>query len=1236
MTFRKKLFGGFSVILIIMALGISISISKMADLTSKLNTIVDTMSRRVQVVNTLSHTLLDIHQMEKSFVLSRTQEERRKYADMIDRSVQKLNSSTAELYNMVGNISQEKLNRFNSLWEQYLVIIKKTRHLVSSDNDPAEVEASTHMGHQLVDDAEKVLAELMDRSYQKFRAQKMETDLDYQMTRNLLIGFLIMAIAAGMLVAAFTTRGIITRTRDISEKAGKIASGHLFSDGEMKGGGDELEPVYLSLKEISRSFGNITRQAQDIARDDLSTTIELRSEVDELGLALQEMTESLRRAREENRKQAWLRAGQNELNEKMRGEQSLSSLACNIITFLANYLGAQIGALYTLDEDRGDLLMLSGSYAFHWSRELRKTIRIGEGLAGQAALEKVIIPVTNVPRDYPRISSAIGDSLPRHILVIPFLSGGMLKGVAELGSFHEFSGTSREFLELVRESVAIAIHSAQSREKIQALLEESQRQAEELQVQQKELQTANEELEEQTQALKESEENLKNQQEELQAANEELEEKAESLERQRSEIERKNAELEAARRDLEEKAQELIMANKYKSEFLANMSHELRTPLNSLLILAQSLANNRDGNLTDHQVESLRIIYTSGTALLELINDILDLSKIEAGRMDINFEELVIHDLAEELRSAFQHVAEGKGLALKISVDQSAPQLILTDRKRAAQIVRNLISNAIKFTDQGEVTLSIRRPDSGESLVGCGFTPENTVAFSVTDTGIGIPPEKQRIIFESFQQAEGGTARKYGGTGLGLSISRNLAHLLGGDIHLSSTPGQGSTFTLYLPVSIKETGKAAAEPAASQPERVLISQHSGIRAAEIPAIQDDRNNLQPDDRAILIIEDDQSFSRILMDQCHEKGFKCLFSTSGEGGLELAQKYQPKAIILDILLPGMDGWQVMEALKRQIATRHIPVHVMSVEEKTIYAFQKGAIGFLTKPVSAGQLIGALTSIEETVAKQIKDLLVVEDDPVSRKSIVRLIGNGDVQVTEVGSGAEAIQAVKCRSYDCMVLDLGLPDMSGFQVLQALEKEKDIVIPPVIIYTGRDLTREEDMELRRYAESIIVKGVKSEERLLDETALFLHRVISNLPKNKQEMITTLYDQDVMLKDKRILLVDDDMKNAFALAGALRERGMKVLKAEDGQKALHILRKNPDIDLVLMDVMMPVMDGYETIRKIRAQQKFWNLPVIALTAKAMREDREKCLAAGANDYLSKPIDLDRLISMMRVWLYR
>ncbi|MGA1874783.1 MAG: response regulator [bacterium] len=1194
---------------------------------------------RVKLAGQLNQHLAEIQRDEKSMILSFDLKEMQEYDQAISEKMIEVDELLSELDQVISPAGKEIVANFKKYYGQYIHFLEQVKALALENADIKAFELSAGQGRELLNKAQAIIDALVTKGTERLTVDRAESDRQYIMVRNIKLIFLILSIMAGTLVAWLIVQGIIARARRLSEKAGRIALGQPFRE-EKEDYDDELSPIFFSLQRIFQSFANITRQAQEIAKGNFSTCIELRSPEDELGLALQQMTESLRSSREESEQRAWLRIGQNQLDEAMRGDQSILGLCQNIMSCLAGYLDIQIGALYLASKDTPDLV-LCGSYAFDRSREAGSVIKIGEGLVGQAALEKKMTIVTNVPEDYARIHSATGEALPRHILVSPFLFGGKLKGVMEFGSFREFSDLHLEFLRMVMDSVAIGIHTAQSRTKIQELLEESQRMTDELQVQQEELQATNEELEEQTQNLRESQEKLKIQQEELQTTNEELEEKTESLERQKSDINRKNEELEAIRRDLEQKAEELAVASKYKSEFLANMSHELRTPLNSLLILSRSLIDNKDVNLTDHQIESLKIIYSSGKDLLDLINEILDLSKIEAGRMEVDKKELLIQDLAENIKAGFQHMIDDKRLAFQVIVDPKLPQTIFTDRRRTEQIMKNLMSNAIKFTDEGKITVQFKRPDNKVDLSRSGLTAERAVAISITDTGTGIPPDKQKIIFEAFQQADGGTARKYGGTGLGLSICRELADLLGGEIQLTSEPGKGSTFTLFLPVKREEKPSADIAPRASrrEPKPAVIQPQDlreNERALDLIIIPDDRDSLKEDDQAILIIEDDQPFARILMDQCHQKGFKCLLSATGEKGLELAAGYQPKAIILDLILPGMNGWQVLESLKNNTAIRHIPVHIISIEEKSLEALQKGAIGFITKPVDKEELEEAITKIGKVIEKDIKDLLVVEDNRILRERIVTLIGNGDVKVSQAENGDEAIKALQSGRFDCMILDLGLPDMSGFELLRILETNENMIIPPVIIYTGRELTREEDEELQRYAESIIVKGVKSEERLLDETALFLHRIISNLPEKKKKMITTLYDKDMVLQGKKILLVDDDMRNAFALARILQDNGMKVLKAEDGKKALNILDREPDVDLVLMDIMMPVMDGYEATRTIRAHQKFWNMPIIALTAKAMKEDRARCLAAGASDYITKPVEVDRLLSMMRVLLYR
>ncbi|MDM8549664.1 response regulator [Desulfobacterales bacterium HSG2] len=1042
--------------------------------------------------------------------------------------------------------------------------------------------------------------------------------------------------------------------REVGAVAERISEGDLGTKVDVKGKNDL---VAKSVNQMVDNFAEFARQADAIAMGDYSANIAPRSENDVLGSAMRRMTQTLREVGavaesvskldlskkvevkgdndlvakainrmvdnfaefvRQNEREDWLKTGQNQLNDQMRGDPDEKKLADNVITFLAGYLNAQIGTLY-LAEEESDTLRLAGSYAFARRKELGDRIKIGEGLAGQAAYEKKMISVTGIPEDYTRIRSATGDAMPNNIVIAPFLLEGQLIGVIELGAFHEFSDRETDLLNNVMESVALSFNSVRNRMRTNELLGETQRQAEEVESQAEELKAANEELEQQSR--------------EMESLNEELEEKAEALEVQKEDIEQKN-------REVEEKAEELAIASKYKSEFLANMSHELRTPLNSLLLLSAGLSRNRERNLTPEQVESVTIIHNGGKELLQLIDEILDLSKIEAGMMETDFRSVPVREIAGRMGQKFGHMAEAKGLELKISTDQDLPDSIVTDRNRLDQILTNLLSNAIKFTSKGSVTVDFSQPGSEDAgkFLRSGLKPEETVAIAVTDTGIGIPPGKKQVIFEAFQQAEGGTARKYGGTGLGLSISRELATLLGGEIRVRSIVGEGSAFTLLLPVAAKPPSQAEERKRRERPAPMPEMRASEISEADTSAksIQDDRENLGENDTVLLIIEDDLKFAEILLNQCRDRGFKCLATPNGSDGLELAVRHLPSGIILDLHLPDMDGRSVLTALKENTATRHIPVHIISADERNPDALRQGAVGFLTKPVSQEQLDGIFLRFREFADKDVKDLLVVEDDEPTRKAVTELIGNSDVRITGVASGQEAFKLFQSASFDCMILDLKLPDMSGFELLDRLRQEKEIRIPPVIVHTGRELTEEEHHYLLEYTESVVIKGVRSQERLLDETALFLHRIVGNLSAERQKMIRQLYDPEYLFKDKKVLAVDDDIRNLFALTRLLQEQGMEVLRAEDGQKALKLLETESDVSLVLTDIMMPGMDGYELIRRIRKQKQFRELPVIALTAKAMKEDRAKCIAAGASDYIAKPVDEQRLFSMMRVWLYQ
>jgi CheY-like chemotaxis protein/signal transduction histidine kinase len=794
--------------------------------------------------------------------------------------------------------------------------------------------------------------------------------------------------------------------------------------------------------------------------------------------------------------------------------------------------------------------------------------------------------------------------------VLPVLFEDRVKAVIELASLSTFTTSHLAFLEQLTASIGIVLNSIEATMQTEGLLKQSQQLATELQVQQKE----------------------------LQQTNEQLAQKAQQLAEQNVEVERKNQEIEQARRALEEKAKELALTSKYKSEFLANMSHELRTPLNSILVLGQQLSDNPDGNLTPKQVEFSRTIHGAGTDLLNLITDILDLSKIESGTVSVEAEEVYFASLLDMVERPFRHEAENRHLSFEVETDPHLTRSIVTDSKRLQQVLKNLLSNAFKFTEQGGVRLSASLARSGWSedhpILG---KAASVVAFEVSDTGIGIPLDKQRIIFEAFQQADAGTSRKYGGTGLGLAISRELASLLGGEIQLRSAPGRGSTFILYLPQTyVGPSSAAMAErryPSSVSPAPLSVV---GIPEHPVEKIPDDRDNLQLDDAILLIVEDDPHYARVLRDLSRDKGFKVLVAMRGAEALALAHEYHPTAVSLDVFLPDMLGWTLLNHLKQDPATRHIPVQMLTLDEDRSHGLARGAFAFVTKPTTPEGLETALTRIKAYTAPRRKRLLVVEDNPAEQLSIKELLGYDDIDVTVVSSGEEAIQAVNRESFDCVVLDLRLPDISGFEVLERFRDTPSLCDLPVVVFTGKELSPEEDARLHALARSVVVKGVESPERLLDETALFLHRIVADLPVEKQRMLDRLHHSDDALVGKKVLVVDDDVRNIFALSSVLERRGMNVITAGTGREAIAKLESTLDVAIVLMDIMMPEMDGYETMRVIRQNVSLRRLPIIALTAKAMKGDREKCLEAGASEYLAKPVNTEQLLSSLRMWLHR
>ncbi|HWA88548.1 MAG TPA: response regulator, partial [Rhizomicrobium sp.] len=730
---------------------------------------------------------------------------------------------------------------------------------------------------------------------------------------------------------------------------------------------------------------------------------------------------------------------------------------------------------------------------------------------------------------------------------------------------------------------------------------------------------------------------LQTRQRELQQTNEQLELKAQQLAERNVEVERKNQEIEQVRRALEEQAAELALTSKYKSEFLANMSHELRTPLNSILILGQQLADNPDSNLTPRQVEFARTIHGAGTDLLNLISDILDLSKIESGTVTVDAEEIVFQSVVDAVARPFRHEADTRNLNFKVEVDPQLERTMLTDAKRLQQVLKNLLSNAFKFTSQGQVSLKVSAVREGWSLSHPVLNQSpSVVAFEVSDTGIGIPAEKQKLIFEAFQQADASTSRKFGGTGLGLAISRELSNLLGGEIQLRSTPGVGSTFTLYLPVRYVGATNAARPAAPSAPTNARLALATAQPERAIEQILDDRNLIVAGDSVLLVVEDDPHYARILMDLAHDEGFKVLIATRGEDALELAQEYKPTAVSLDIFLPDMLGWTVLNQLKQNPQTRHIPVQIVTLDEDRQHGLTSGAFSFVTKPTTAEGVQAALARVKDYVRPRRKRLLVVEDNPAEQTSIGALLGHDDIEIVNAGTGEEALTALREAPFDCVVLDLRLPDISGFDLLEQLRADPVLSDVPVVVFTGRELSQQEEAQLHTMARSIVVKGVESPERLLDETSLFLHRVVTDLPAEKQRMLERLTNSDEDLVGRVVLLVDDDARNIFALSSVLERRGMQVLTATNGADAIKLVEETPDLAIVLMDIMMPEMDGYQTTARIRENPKFRRLPIVALTAKAMKGDREKCLEAGASDYLAKPVNTEQLLSALRMWLHR
>ncbi|HJV81020.1 MAG TPA: HAMP domain-containing protein [Noviherbaspirillum sp.] len=978
---------------------------------------------------------------------------------------------------------------------------------------------------------------------------------------------------------------------------------------------DNVNELAANLTTQVRAIGEV---ATAVTKGDLTRSIQVvaRGEVADLKDNINQMIRNLRETTQRNTEQDWLKTNLARLTRMLQGQRDIITMSRTLLSELAPLVGSQHAVLYVMQSGPYNTLRLKlmASYGYQERKNLSKEWDMGEGVVGQAAFEKQRILITNLPDDYIQIVSGLGQSSPRNIVVLPILFEGQVKAVIELAAFERFQAIHLNFLDQLAEGLGIVFNSIETASRTESLLQQSQSLASE----------------------------LKAQQDELQNTNAELEQKARQLSDQNAEVERKNREIEVARSNLQEKAEQLALTSKYKSEFLANMSHELRTPLNSLLLLAEQMRQNTDNNLSPKQLEMIKVIHSAGTELLHLINDILDLSKIESGSATLNIEDVPVTEIADHVDRTFRHLAEVKGLAFNIEFDQHLPPTLHTDGQRLKQVLKNLLSNAIKFTSKGGVKLVAY-------IARSGWNPDHKVlnhapqviAFAVNDTGIGIPDAKQRLIFEAFQQADASTSRRYGGTGLGLAISREIAYLLGGELRVESKEGEGSTFTFYLPQQWPGAVEPRPEPGNEPAVRVRqspprLSRTPSSSPTPQPGFSDDRVGLSPQDNVLLIVEDDPVFARALQEMAHERGFKTLVTPSGEEGLALARRHRPDAITLDLNLPDLEGWDIVEQLKAAPETRDIPVHIISVRDRPASADRFGIASYLAKPVDVATLGQVFSQIMKEAHRPIRALLVIENDPIKREAILAELKGADIELDAVSSACDARAALRSRSYQGIVLDLDLPDMDGQAFLQEIRAERQLAEIPVVIYTGRPLDRTTEDQLKRMGASVVAEGARSLDRLVVETEQFLKRIKGSLSERKRAMLEQVAPTSHLLQGKRVLLVDDDVRNLFALTGMLENHGMTVATAENGKEALAHLREIEHIDVVLMDIMMPEMDGYETIGEIRKDPKYQDLPIIALTAKAMKGDREKCIAAGASDYASKPIDSEQLLSQLKLWLFK
>lgn len=1150
----------------------------------------------VGAIASVNGSLNEVQSGMRSYVITGDKD----FLSLYESGLASLEQDRQNLRNLTYTPSQtHQVNSLDRLIQEYLVYSKKIKNLRDKSGFEAAKEIiATKEGKLLTDEARNILDGMEreeDLALKRLAQTARETTTWVEV---FLLGTLILSLIIGALATLFLTRMITSRVSTIIEGARRIGGGEFTYRLQMKG----------------------------------------EDELCRLGEAFDQMAGRLQQIRETLLQKEWLQGSLVKINARIQGKRDLTEVTRTILSELAEAVDARHGVIYNWDQADGDNLALCASYGYMERKNLSNRFKKGEGLVGQCALEGQRILLTEVPADYVKISSGLGNGTPLTVTVVPAVFNSQVKGVLELASFHRFTDNQLALLDQVGESLGNTLNWLEANRLTDELLKQSQMQAEELQVQQSELKKSNSQLEEQTSSLEESTRQLKIQQQQMKESNELLKKQALELSQQKKELEVRNREVEQTKMALQERAEQLAITSKYKSDFLANMSHELRTPLNSLLILSDLLAENKEGNLTKKQTEHAHIIHSSGADLLSLINEILDMAKIESGKMTVDLGVLTFPAVKAFVEETFRPVAEKRNLEFSVELSPGLPVSIQSDWKRLQQVLKNLLSNALKFTPKGKVDLSI-------GVASGGWSPdcetlnhaEQVIAFAVRDTGIGIPADKMQIVFEPFQQADTGTARKYGGTGLGLSISREIARLLGGEIRAISTVNQGSVFTLYLPVKYQGEGpktgleKAPGNPPAPAP-------------APVPARPDEpspdyaslKATIQPGDRVLLVIEDDPQFAIILGEVAQEKGFRVFVANDGKSGMDMARQLKPDAITLDLLLPDISGWTVLEQLKHHPETRLIPVHIISVVSDEEKGLNQGAMGYLVKPVSRESLEAAMELLQKSIRKPVKSLLVVEDDEGDRMAIAGILGGKEFRLIEAKNGREALAALGTNQFDAMILDLGLPDISGFEVLDTLRNDPALKTLPVIIYTGKELTADELAKLKLASQGVILKGEASPQRLLDEVTLFLHSVEEKISEARQRKARMAQESNQGLKDRKILVVDDDPRNLETMSTLLGNYGLEVFRSKNGLDCLKILENTPGIEAVIMDVMMPGMDGLEATRALRKIGRFKHLPVFALTAKAMKGDREKCLEAGCSEYLTKPLVPEQLITLLRIWLYQ